>query len=162
SMRTQGLFDIVVVVLRAASLTMQSLVIGGVVFQRWIANDTPTGEGSRRRGLSLVRFSAIALAITQLLYVGINMMVLRQTLGLPWTDVVTADFSYIGLVATAASLAVAIVSRSRSRNFPLVLATIILACGVLASHAASRMQDRWLLVPATAVHHLAAALWIGG
>jgi putative copper resistance protein D len=163
-MRTQGLFEIIVVVLRAASLTLQSLVIGGVVFQRWIANEASTVEGSRRRGLSLVRFSAIALAITQLFYVGINMMVLRQTLSLPWTDVVTANFSYIGLVATAASLAMAAVSRSRSRcrNFPIVLATVILACGVFASHAASRMHDRWLLIPATAVHHLAVALWIGG
>jgi copper resistance protein D len=38
----------------------------------------------------------------------------------------------------------------------------VLACGVLANHAISRMEDRVFLVASTAVHQLAAAVWIGG
>lgn len=161
-MRTQGLFEIVVVVLRAATLVCQSLVIGGVVFQHWIVNDEPSAK-TGQSGLKLVRFSAIALAITQLLYLGINMMVLRQSLGLPWVNIVTANFSYVGLTAIIAALTMAVPSRGhRSRILLSILAMVILVCGVLASHAASRMQDRWLLVTATAAHQCAAALWIGG
>ena len=163
-MRTQGLFEIILVVLHAASLTFQSLVIGGVVFQRWIASETPTLRGARRRGVGLLIFSAMALAITQVLYLGVNMMLLRRLLRLPWRDVVTANFSYVGLAATVASLAMAVVlfRCSRSRNLPVILAAVILGCGVFASHAVSQMQDRWLLVTVTAVHHCAAAVWIGG
>lgn len=158
-MRTQGVFEIIVVVLRAATLVFQSLVIGGVVFQRWIATAEPC-----RRGLGLVRSSGFALAVTQLLYLGINSAVLRESLGLRWTDIVTGNFFQVGLAAIAASLTIAAVSRSsgRSRNLPALLAVVVLACGVLASHAVSRMQDRYLLVTVTTVHQCAAAVWIGG
>ena len=36
-MRTQALFGIITVLLRVATLIFQSLIVGGIVFQRWIA-----------------------------------------------------------------------------------------------------------------------------
>jgi len=65
----------IAVALRAATLIFQSLVIGGIVFRRWIAmNDADAGADTTivRKGVLLVQASAVALAVTQLLYLGFN------------------------------------------------------------------------------------------
>ena len=41
------------------------------------------------------------------------------------------------------------------------LSLLLLAAAVSTSHAAARMDDRWLLAMATAIHHLGTAAWIG-
>jgi hypothetical protein len=54
------------VVVRAATLVFQSLLVGGIVFHRWIATDA---RAMREPGfrVRLLRYSAIALAVTQAL-----------------------------------------------------------------------------------------------
>jgi putative copper resistance protein D len=161
-MRTQALFGIIAVVLRAATLIFQSLVIGGIVFRRWIATHD---SASVRQGVLLLRASAVALGFTQLLYLGFNVAVLDYSLGLSPADVVTANFFVTGLVTIIASLAIAATASRRlvhPRNPIVLLSLLVLACGVLASHAVSRMQDRAFLLACTAVHQFAAAVWIGG
>jgi putative copper resistance protein D len=164
-MRTQALFGIITVVLRAATLVFQSLVIGGIVFQRWVAADDKTTVRERQTGVLLVRFAAGALACAQLFYLAINTMLLRDTLGLGLADVATANFFVVGLVTIAASLTIAAIpSRRLARpgNLITLLALVVLLCGVLASHAVSRIEGRAFLAAFTAVHQLAAAVWIGG
>ncbi len=41
------------------------------------------------------------------------------------------------------------------------LSLLLLVATVSASHAAARMDNRWLLATATAIHHLGTAAWIG-
>jgi putative copper resistance protein D len=164
-MRTQALFGIITVVLRAATLVFQSLVIGGIVFQRWIAADDKATMREQRPGVLLVRFAAGALALAQLLYLAINTMLLNETLGLGLADVVTANFFVVGLATIVASFTIAAVPSRRlvrPGNLITLLALVVLACGVLASHSVSRMEDRVFLVAFTTVHQLAAAVWIGG
>jgi hypothetical protein len=157
-MRTQALFGIIAVVLRAATLIFQSLVIGGIVFHRWIATNDDD------KGILLVRLSAVGLALTQLLYLGFNAALLNHSLGLRLADVVAANFFVTGLVTIVASLAIAATPSSRlvyPGNLVTLLSLVVLACGVLASHAVSRMQDRAFLAACTAAHQFAAAVWIG-
>jgi putative copper resistance protein D len=164
-MRTQALFGIIAVVLRAATLIFQSLVIGGIVYNRWIAADDTTATRKRRLGILLVRLSAVALAVTQLLYLGINSAILMNSLELGVADVAAANFFVAGLVTIVASLAIAVTPSRRLENptnLITILSLVVLACGVLASHAVSRMQDRTFLAACTAVHQCAAAVWIGG
>lgn len=52
-MRTQALFGIIAVVLRAAALILQLLGIGGIVFHCRIAQDDMTGMHERRLGVLL-------------------------------------------------------------------------------------------------------------
>jgi putative copper resistance protein D len=153
----------IAVLLRAATLVFQSLVIGGVVFQRWVAARNSPQE-DRRRGILLVRVSAIALAITQAMYLGFNTKILSDTLGAGLSEIAGANFFLVGLVTIAAAVAIAFLLRDRpaSRNLAAFLSLVVLACGVVASHAFSRMEDRVVLVAATAVHQGAAAVWIGG
>jgi copper resistance protein D len=163
-MRTQALFGIITVLLRAATLVFQSLVIGGIVFQRWIAApETP--EDDRRLGARVVMISAVALATTQALYLGLNTKILADSLGAGLSEIAGANFFIAGVVTIAAAVAIAYLLRSgraRPGNLTVLLSLVVLACGVFASHAFSRMEDRVLLVACTAVHQGAAAVWIGG
>src|SRR5215467_2648304 len=104
-MRTQALFGMITVLLRAATLVFQSLVIGGIVFQRWIvAANAP--EDARRRGILLVRISAIALATTQALYLGLNTKILSDSLGAGLREISGANFFMVGLVTIASAVAI--------------------------------------------------------
>jgi putative copper resistance protein D len=152
----------ITVVLRAATLVLQSLVIGGVVFRRWIAvGDTRTASA----GVTLIRASAIGLSLAQVLYVALNTAVLASSLGLGVADVATANYFVTGAVTVFAALAIAAIParlQTRAGNLMILLALVLLACGVSGSHAVSRMEDRALLAAFTAVHQMAAAVWIGG
>lgn len=163
-MRTQALFGIITVVLRAATLVFQSLVIGGIVFQRWVAADDKTMR-EPQSGVLLVRLSAIGLVVTQLLYLGVNAMLLKESMGLGLADVATANFFVTGLITIITSLAIAITPFRRLAhpgNLITFLALVVLSCGVLTSHAVSRIEERAFLAAGTAIHQLAAAVWIGG
>jgi copper resistance protein D len=164
-MRTQALFGIIAVILRASTLIFQSLAVGGIVFHRWIAAGKPTAVCERQYGVLLMRVSAMALAATQVLYVSLNTMILQGSLGVSLKDLAGANFFLAGLVTTAAAVAIACVPGkrlARPGNAVVLLAVVVLVCGVLASHAISRMEDRGFLVACTAVHQGAAVLWIGG
>ena len=155
----------IAVLLRAATLIFQSLVIGGVVFHRWVATDHTMESRKSQTGVLLVRLSTSGLAGTQLLYLGFNTAILRQTIGLGLADLATASFFVTGLVTIIASLMVAATPSRRLAhpgNLVAFLALVLLACGVFASHAVSRIQDRVFLAACTAMHHCAAAIWIGG
>lgn len=163
-MRTEALFGLITVVLRAATLILQSLVIGGVVFQRWVAADDKTKQ-QRQPGVRVVRFSALALVIVQLLYLGFNTSLLTSSLGLGPADVATTNFFVVGLITIVASLGIATTPSqrlARPDNLVIALSLAVLACGVLASHAISRMENRIFLATFTAAHQVAAAVWIGG
>jgi copper resistance protein D len=159
-MRTQSLFGIIAVVLRAATLIFQSLIIGGIVFHRWIAAD-----GKRPTGIALVRLSAVALAATQVLYLGFNTAVLEDSLGVGLFNLASANFFAAGLVTVVAAVAIAAIPYRRLAhpgNLAIVLALVVLACGVLVSHAVSRMDNLAFLAASTLVHQCSAAIWIGG
>ncbi len=164
-MRTQALFGIITVILRAATLVFQSLVIGGIVFHRWFAPGKIAAPGEEPFGNLVVRVSAMALAVTQILYLSLNTIILKESLGFGLKDVAGANFFIAGLVTIVASTVIACTPQDRLARpgNPLALASlVVLACGVLASHAISRMEDRAFLVAFTAVHQGAAAVWIGG
>jgi putative copper resistance protein D len=151
----------IAVFLRAATLVLQSLVIGGLVFRRWIA---PDDTSTPSPGVLLIRASAVGLCITQLLYVALNTTVLAKSLGLGVADVATANYFITGVLTMIAALAIAAIPRRQmySNHGTMLLALVLLVCGVLGSHAISRMEDRALLAAFTAVHQVAAAVWIGG
>jgi putative copper resistance protein D len=163
-MRTEALFGIITVILRAATLILQSLVIGGIVFRRWIAN-SEAAPGERPQGVLLVRVSAMALGLTQVLYLSLNTMILTNTVGLGINEIVGANFFIAGVATLVAAIAIACLpgkQLGRPKNPVVLLGLVLLACSVLASHAVSRLEDRVFLVAFTAVHQGAAAIWIGG
>lgn len=155
----------IAVVLRAATLVLQSLVIGGIVFRRWIVTDDASGPRDHTTGVLLVRAAAVGLGITQLFYLGLNTSILASSLGLSVAQVATANYFVTGLATIIAALTIAAIPARRHMgpgNLMIFLALVLLVCGVLGSHAISRMHDRAFLAAFTVVHQLAAAVWIGG
>jgi putative copper resistance protein D len=163
-MRTEALIALITVVLRAATLVSQSLLVGGVVFRRWVAAG-PAASGEPGPGIRLLRCAAIGLAVAQAMFLGLNVMVLRNSLGLNLLETISANFFVVGMVTISAALAIAVVpSRllARPGNLITFLSMVALACGVLGSHAASRVDQRGFLIAFTALHQAGAAVWIGG
>lgn len=161
-----GIFSFLVVLLRAATLCFQSIAIGGILFFSFIARTTEQRpESLLTSGWKLIRWSAIALAVSQLLFVITNSLVLRATVEIPLREVLGANFVIAGVLGIVAGLAVALWSKSfRDSSNPLILllAAMMLAATVMTSHSASRMEDRAILVSLTVVHYLTTASWIGG
>jgi len=154
------------VLLRAAILCFQTVLIGGLFFFIFVAREEQSrGEGLLRSGWKLIRWSALGVALSQIFFLITNSVTLTYSTGIPLGQVFSANFFWAGLVATVSGFAVALwPSGLRQSVNPVVLfpAALVLAASVMTSHSASRMEDRTPLVTLTALHYLAAATWIGG
>jgi putative copper resistance protein D len=158
-------FALLAVVLRAATLILQSALVGGVVFRRWIAPELSKFGQVRNFSFDLLRTSAIGLAIVQAMSVTLNCIVLSASLDTGFGELISAQFFVAGMMAILAAIIIACAPKTRL-NRPgigeLFLAALILAASVMTNHAASRVENRAMLVVVTALHELAAAAWIGG
>ncbi len=165
-----GLLDIfgfLSVLLRAATLSLQSLVLGGIVFGILILRDAhlPAGSAAGRLTARFIAWCAGFLAFFQLGYVATDSAILMGTANLGFADVAGATFFVWSCTSALAALAVLFfcVRWSPARiKLALLPAAVILASSVATSHAAARMEDRVTLLILTTVHQGAAAAWIGG
>jgi copper resistance protein D len=154
--------DLLSVLARAATLSFEALLLGGVAFLVFVARPAHVGavvERSCRRG---IRMSAVAMAASAFAAVSASCAALMGGAGLPFSAIVTSDFFLAGAVAVLASIALWICAlRTRSAAALLTLALLLLAAQVSTSHAVSRLDHRVLLTVLTAAHHLGVAAWIG-
>ena len=95
------LFSFLSVVLRAGTLVFQSVLLGGVMFVLWTARYSPdASEDSMVRvqasSWKLLRWSAVGLAVVQLLYLYVDSAVLMASADLPFSGVVGANFFISG------------------------------------------------------------------
>jgi putative copper resistance protein D len=165
-----NLFGFLSVLIRALTLAGQTLAVGGVVFMLAVArpltlNPRQNVEGLQRCGRRLVVVSALGVAVAQVVSVSINSAVLMATAELSLGEVVGANFFVSGFVGAASSVILALVVRKSVRfewQAGLALAVVIIGTSVMTSHAVSRPADRASLAAATALHHAAAAVWVGG
>lgn len=161
-----GIFGFLVVLLRAAILCFQTIAIGGILFLTIVARTTEQrSEELLRSCWKLIRMSALALAISQLLFVIANSLVLTYSTDIPISAVLGTNYVWAGLLAVIAGVALALWPKSlRTSVNPLAMlpAACILAASVMTSHSASRLEGRVYLVSLTTLHYLATAAWIGG
>src|SRR5271166_4284452 len=164
------LFGFFSVVLRAGTLVFQSLLLGGIFFVLWTARsraDLPQESMERVHATSwtLLRISAIGLAVVQVLYLFVDSSVLMATAEIPFRGVVGASFFVAGGIILGAATLTAIVAGRKKKfakyAFP-ALAVVILAASLMTDHAVSRMENRPYLITITTIHVLATSLWIGG
>ena len=161
-----GIFGFLVVLLRAAILCSQTVAIGGIFFLAVVARKAESRSAEMLGACwKLIRASALALALAQCLFVITNSLVLTYSTEIPIREVLGANFVWAGILAMVAGLALALwpAALRNSVNASIFLpAAAMLAASVMTSHAASRMEDRALLVTLTALHYAATATWIGG
>ena len=114
---------------------------------------------------TLLRISALMLAIVQLLYLFVDSSVLMTTAEIGFGGVIGANFFISGSIVLCGALAALLASQFRSRVTAwllLVSAVVVLGASLMTNHAASRLEGRPLLVTLTAIHEAATGFWIGG
>ncbi len=164
------LFSFLLVVLRACTLVSQSVLVGGVMFVLWTARYLPnTSEQSILRvqasSWRLLRWSALGLAVVELLYLCLDSAVVMASADIPFGWVVGANFFLSGTTVLVAALfsALATCGSKKAASWALpALALIIMIASVMTSHATSRLEQRLLLITLSSLHELAVGFWIGG
>ncbi len=162
------LFGYLSIVLHGLVIVAQSMAVGGVIFLVFLARPfaatLPDGDGLASRTARIAAWSCVALAICEALIVAMQCAVLTQTLDLPLARVIGANFAVAGFVKLGAALLLAaLLARPAPRAAPmLALCAIIVAAAVATTHAAARLDDVPILLAATALHILGAAIWVGG
>jgi len=164
--RLLQVFGFLSVLFRGATLTFQSLAVGGIVFLIVVVRRTAEDSSELQQAcLRWIRSSAIALAVMQIFYVLANSMILRQSADMPLHEVLGANFVLAGIIGIVAALSlVALISSTRSAGYSdlLVPAAAIITSSVMTSHAMARLEYRAPLVAITALHQAATAAWLGG
>ncbi len=156
-------FDLLSVLLHAAALSLEALLIGGVLFLLLVAApEVASGSAIAvcRRG---AQWAAGGLIAVELAAMGVQTTLLVVNAQMSVVHALTAG----PLVAEAGAALCALLLLFLLRGTRLRrVATVSAAAGLLAatmmlSHAASRLEHRTLLMGLTAAHHLGTAAWVG-
>jgi putative copper resistance protein D len=164
--RLLQIFGFLSVLFRGATLTFESLTIGGIVFLNFVARiASQPSEAINRACLRWIRRAAIALAVMQLAYILASTSILMQSADMTLGDVSGANFVLAGVLAIAAALTIAALAGGKlQKNYAVLLlpAALILLSSVMTSHAMARLEYRFPLAIVTALHQGATATWLGG
>jgi len=159
------IFGFLSVLLRALTLSLGAIVIGGISFWHLVARQViAKDETEFSAGRRIICGTLIGLAITQGASLFTNTAILADTAGICLSDVFGASFFLWGCLSIGAAAVLAF--RSAERRFkgcvPILAALVILCSTVATSHAVARLDHRPVLLLATAAHQAATACWIGG
>jgi putative copper resistance protein D len=156
--------DLLSTLLRAANLSFEALLLGGIAYLLVVARPAKASKTVESFCFRGIRWAALALAISELVTVILSAASLLGDSDLRLNDLISATSLQAGL--SAALLAMLLWACTRVKGVKglavmIPLSLLLLAASVSTSHAVARMDDRWLLATATAFHHLATAAWIG-
>ena len=156
--------DLLGTLLRAANLSFEALLLGGIIFLLAVARPagaTAPVESFCFRGIG---WAAIALTVSELVSVTLSSASLLGDSDLHFRDVITTRFFVAGTCAALFAVLLWICARLKTRKAMaamIPLSLLLLMATVSTSHAEARMDHRFSLALATAAHHLATAAWIG-
>ena len=164
--RLLQVFGFLSVLFRGATLTFQSLAIGGIVFLILVVRRVNENSAALQQAcLRWIRRAAIALAAMQISYVLANSIILRQSADMSLGEVAGANFvlaGAIGVVSAFTVIALTAARRSTGYTHLLLPAAAIVTSSVMTSHSMARLEYRAPLVAFTALHQAATAVWLGG
>lgn len=168
------LYGFLSVVLNAAELLARTALLGGVVFWTLLAVPAaarmPPGDAAALLALArrLVLRAGIAAVATTALASGLGLAALAATLDRPAAGLLGAEFVWLAGLALLGMLAVLalaagppMLAAGRRRGLLAAAAAVLLAA-TFGSHAIARTDGRWMLLAASGLHQLGAALWLGG
>ncbi|HKR27344.1 MAG TPA: CopD family protein [Acidobacteriaceae bacterium] len=155
-------FDLLNLLLRALSFALEALAFGALFFLGVVARPAALDDKRYARlGRVAARF-ALALAVTEAVLVATTSAELVGSTGMGLRELASASFFIAGCVFAVAALGMWAALRWMVRIWPAALgAAVALGASVSLSHAASRMEDRAVLLALTGAHHLGMAAWVG-
>jgi len=160
----------ITMLLRGCQLAAQSLLLGGLAFilllARPLAPALPTGTQILERSRFWAGRSALLLAGVAALNVAINLINLKDSLGLTLQEALGAEFITWTAFVIVGGLSAWIWLRTLRGPLAgfLLLASVaaVLFGALMTSHASARLDQRLFYMGADALHQAGAAIWIGG
>src|SRR5882757_6474683 len=105
--RLLQVFGFLSVLFRGATLTFQSLAVGGIVFLIVVVRRAPEDSADVQQTCRRwIRRSALGLAVMQISYVLANSLILRQSADMSLRDVLGANFVLAGMIGIVAAITV--------------------------------------------------------
>lgn len=155
-------FDLLSVLLRALSLSLEAIAVGGAVFLWLVARPSIAEPAVRGAVGRFAAWFALALAVVQVLAAAEGAVVLMNS-GLHFREMTSASFFIADCVIVAAGVALFFGLRflRGSLVLPLIASAVLVSASVMLSHAAAQLEHRVPLFLLTSAHHLGAAAWIG-
>lgn len=161
-------FDLLAVLLHAVTLSLEALLVGGVLFLLMVG--VPGGADARalracRRGME---WAALAMILAEVASVTVESLLVIGTAGVTVAQALSGGPLLAHTCSAFCALVLLLVARfsqDRLRGWVqaamLAAAIGLLGSAVSLSHAVSRMDHRVVLTAYTALHHVGAAAWIG-
>jgi putative copper resistance protein D len=157
-------FDLLSVLLRAASMSLEALTLGGLFFLLIVLLPALVPSDIATHIRRTAAWAALALAFVEACSLTASSMVLIGSSGMSFREAAGAPFFIAGCILGGAALLLFVLLRLSSRIAlvaAIFAAVVLLGASVSLSHAASRMDSRVVLLIFTAAHHLGTAAWMG-
>jgi putative copper resistance protein D len=157
------LFAYLSVVLRGAVLLLQTVAVGGVVFELFVQRPSEDETGVTADRQPLVVWASLGLVTAWLLWLALDSAILLATSDLGLADLTGASYFLAGSLVTVCASALAVLSVMGVGARWLLLPCLGVLLGATATtHAGARLEQRPLLLGLTFAHQAACAAWIGG
>jgi putative copper resistance protein D len=156
--------DLLTVLARAATLSFEALLLGGVAFLLAVANPAGASATVERVCRKHIQMAVVALISAQLVLVSAASAVLMSGSDLAFKDVLTTNFFRADAFAILCAIGIGFAARRKSSKATvaiLLLSLLLIAASVSTSHAAARIDHRVMMAILTATHHLGTAAWLG-
>ncbi len=156
--------DLLTVLARAATLSFEALLLGGVAFLVAVAKPAKASVAVERSCRKYLQMAAVALISAELVMVSAASAVLMSGSDLALKDVLTTNFFRADTFAILVAIGIAMAARNKSSKATvaiLLLSLLLIAAAVSTSHSAARIDHRVVMVILTATHHLGTAAWLG-
>jgi putative copper resistance protein D len=156
--------DLLSILARAATLSFEALLLGGIAFLLAVAIPARASGAVESICRTGIRMAALALIAAEAVMVSASGAILMGGSDLALNDVLTTNFFRADSFAILCAIGLWVSTRFRSRKAAaamLLLSLLLVAAVVSTSHAAARIDDRVLLVFLTSTHHVGTAAWLG-
>lgn len=157
-------YPLAAVLLRAATLSFQSIIIGGIVFCSILLRSLSVDEGFYVKARRILCWTAWGAVFTQVLFIAIDSAMLVGSSQLRLIDLLTSTYALAGMMTIVDAIVLLIFLGRTSNRMPpgwVWLTLPLILASIWTSHAASRLDHRVLLLALDALHQIATALWIG-
>jgi copper resistance protein D len=153
--------DLLGTLLRAANLSFEALLLGGIAYLLAVARPAQASARVESFCFRGIRWAALSLLASELVTVILSSAALLGDSDLHLRDLINARFFVAGLSAALLAVLLWFCARHKTTALMIPLGLLLLVATVSTSHAAARMDHRLVLALATALHHVGTAAWIG-
>ncbi|HEX4582227.1 MAG TPA: CopD family protein [Acidobacteriaceae bacterium] len=161
-------FDLLSMLLHAATLSLEALLVGGVLFLTAVALPGGADEPARRACRRGLEWAALAMILAEIASVVVETSVVVANSGMTTASALSGGPMTAEAGAAFCALVLLLLARFSQQKMHswvqaamLAAAFVLMAAVVSLSHAVSRMDHRVVLTAFTALHHLGSAAWIG-